>query len=426
MLTYEELPADEFRLLTIKPLSYVPPVPRPLHPSLDPVQVYGTLKTLRREDPIPIYTTLSYVWGHSSPKKYICVNDDLLSVGPDLETALRYLRLPDEELVIWVDAVCINQEQDSKERAAHVRRIRSIYANSVKTIAWLGEPVGEGGICTDMCIEALDEIGEKVEALDVLAAIITLAKRPSTEEGEFYEKMRVDINERLEGLYLKEDGMKLRSLMTGFRHIAKLPYWTRTWTQQEFAVANDIEIALGRARISLERFHAGVLFMPWWQRRMLNFSEEAFQRGDSLDFMYWMENFFQPLPSALDQPIGLRMRYQHHHEEPNTGLLNVLCRAHIPLDADPRCSCTLSVDKIFGLLGVSSDGLMLDIEVNYDPPTETVYTDVARALIEAGNVDVLAYCQFDPLRTQDVSLEDGELVYKLVNGNTLPSWVPDW
>ncbi|PVH73332.1 hypothetical protein DL98DRAFT_356575, partial [Cadophora sp. DSE1049] len=98
--------------------------------------IYCELRPSLREPP-PIYTTLLYVWGTSKTRKHICVNDVPFEVGPNLEGALRNLRLPDQDLIIWIDAICINQKY-SKEQEAQVRHMRSIYANSLKTVVWLG------------------------------------------------------------------------------------------------------------------------------------------------------------------------------------------------------------------------------------------------------------------------------------------------
>jgi hypothetical protein len=48
-----------------------------------------------------------------------------------LGEALRYLRKEDEARILWVDAVCINQ-QDLGERSAQVNKMGGIYRNAAQ------------------------------------------------------------------------------------------------------------------------------------------------------------------------------------------------------------------------------------------------------------------------------------------------------
>jgi len=58
-------------------------------------------------------------------------------VTVNLEAALRQLK--DKHITrIWVDAVCINQD-DRQERSIQVRNMKQIYSKAERVIAWLGE-----------------------------------------------------------------------------------------------------------------------------------------------------------------------------------------------------------------------------------------------------------------------------------------------
>jgi hypothetical protein len=91
----------------------------------------------------PDYNALSYVWGDlivSDIEPVIVLDGQLTHVTPNLHSALRHLRSPsgDEPLVLWVDAVCINQ-QDLEERNRQVAMMRDIYASATAVTIWLGE-----------------------------------------------------------------------------------------------------------------------------------------------------------------------------------------------------------------------------------------------------------------------------------------------
>ncbi|MCJ1398734.1 hypothetical protein MMC11_001935 [Xylographa trunciseda] len=87
----------------------------------------------------PVYEALSYTWGDDSHRRYILVNDQRFSVTSNLWAALRYLRHTSETRCLWVDAICINQ-QNITEKNFMVSQMHVIYHNSKRVIAWLGDP----------------------------------------------------------------------------------------------------------------------------------------------------------------------------------------------------------------------------------------------------------------------------------------------
>lgn len=65
------------------------------------------------------YTALSYTWGSVEDKQFISLNGHRFSVTKNLFLALQDLR-GSEHLKIWIDAICINQE-DVDERTNQVK-----------------------------------------------------------------------------------------------------------------------------------------------------------------------------------------------------------------------------------------------------------------------------------------------------------------
>ncbi|KAJ4357271.1 uncharacterized protein N0V89_001846 [Didymosphaeria variabile] len=101
-------------------------------------QIDCSLMTLCLSDPErPQYQALSYVWGDARVTVHMKVNGLLFKGTKNLVDALRALRLQDQERIIWVDAICINQ-QDAQERNEQVKKMADIYRNSSATVAWLG------------------------------------------------------------------------------------------------------------------------------------------------------------------------------------------------------------------------------------------------------------------------------------------------
>jgi hypothetical protein len=103
-LEYEELPngnTPTIRLLTLLPGRRFDEIECRLKPSgLD-----------------ADYEALSYCWGDPKRLSPITCNGCVLEVTRNLKMALNDLRHPEQERVLWVDAVCINQENEDERGA---------------------------------------------------------------------------------------------------------------------------------------------------------------------------------------------------------------------------------------------------------------------------------------------------------------------
>jgi hypothetical protein len=87
------------------------------------------------------YITISYTWGHVDVVRQVSItcNGRSVLISENLIMALRKLRHPDRPILLWADALCINQA-DTAERTHQVGLMGKIYSNSRETIIWLGEP----------------------------------------------------------------------------------------------------------------------------------------------------------------------------------------------------------------------------------------------------------------------------------------------
>lgn len=79
------------------------------------------------------YEALSYVWGDPSQLAVILLNGYDFDVTLNLRRALSELRSKTEDVVLWTDAICINQA-NLKERGSQVCRMREIYSNAERVI----------------------------------------------------------------------------------------------------------------------------------------------------------------------------------------------------------------------------------------------------------------------------------------------------
>ncbi|KAM0425842.1 hypothetical protein ACHAPT_008780 [Fusarium lateritium] len=142
------------------------------------------------------YTALSYVWGNDPPIKTIKVNGRDMMIRKNLDSAIRYIREERQPLRLWVDAICINQ-QDLSERTAQVEMMSEIYQQAQSLIVFLGE-------------------GEDLSTL-------------------FTFIQDIDDGSPIDGTLDKSD---MPRVLDQFWQLLQMPWWSRVWVIQEFAYAD--------------------------------------------------------------------------------------------------------------------------------------------------------------------------------------------
>jgi hypothetical protein len=105
--------------------------------------------TIRLDRASGPYEALSYVWGDPTEKRRIYIQDgqsaarqesqaSYLDITVNLYIALQRLRDFAFPRIMWIDAVCIDQ-QNLQERAIQVQFMATIYAHASRVVVWLGE-----------------------------------------------------------------------------------------------------------------------------------------------------------------------------------------------------------------------------------------------------------------------------------------------
>jgi hypothetical protein len=141
---YEDLHVDQLRLLTLLPN---PGFNTPISCSLSVADIRSPVE----------YEALSYVWGDPKITRTIRLSEHDIHVTTNIETALHYLRRPDEPRVLWVDTICINQK-DLDERNSQVRMMAEIYSEARAVIVWLSDLDGRITNIAFDAIEKMDKI----------------------------------------------------------------------------------------------------------------------------------------------------------------------------------------------------------------------------------------------------------------------------
>lgn len=84
------------------------------------------------------FEALSYVWGKCTDLVPISLNGCVMNITQSLWCVLCRLRDSKTSRLLWVDALCINQE-DVPEKGQQVQMMREIYIVAEQVLIWLGE-----------------------------------------------------------------------------------------------------------------------------------------------------------------------------------------------------------------------------------------------------------------------------------------------
>jgi hypothetical protein len=134
--------------------------------------------TLQSSCETHLYEALSYVWGNAENKLPIYISGSRFDVTINLHSALSQLRNHSIERVLWIDAVCIDQENQA-EKEHQIQSMAKIYGQANRVVVWLGEAADD----SDLVIEEIRsaDIKNSTAVLDrdgLESAGLALLERP--------------------------------------------------------------------------------------------------------------------------------------------------------------------------------------------------------------------------------------------------------
>lgn len=180
-------------------------------------RIAGTLENVSLIDAKP-YTALSYCWGPPASDKSIRLlhqtknsayggwPTSIILITDNLHRALDDLwarRKEEKEVRVWVDALCINQN-NLYERSQQVQMMRQIYSRAKEVIAWVGPTVG-------------------IELSSTHRLVLGNGIR--------------NLNPRKQKIF-----PEIRDALIEFFN---LEYWRRVWIIQELTVASKVKVLYG-------------------------------------------------------------------------------------------------------------------------------------------------------------------------------------
>jgi hypothetical protein len=182
----------------------------------------------------PEYDALSYAWGNPEKTHQIDCNGLIMQVNQNVHTALKRLRAMDNSRALWIDALCIDQENND-EKSSQVKLMGEIYARACSVPIWLG-----------------DEADSDVHAFQVVEAIYKRLSQRTVSGSK--EKLTVD---EINGLddFPNNGWKQLSSLLSR-------PWFTRLWVLQEAAKAQNPVLLVGTQSIPYKQLEEVVSQLP--------------------------------------------------------------------------------------------------------------------------------------------------------------------
>lgn len=105
---------------------------------LDSECLQCTSRAFRFPDAVPPYEALSWTWGDPKQTDVLVLNGFQHRVSSNLTGFLKRYRHQRVQRYLWIDALCINQN-DKQEKQEQIQIMHRIYAASTKFTIWLGE-----------------------------------------------------------------------------------------------------------------------------------------------------------------------------------------------------------------------------------------------------------------------------------------------
>lgn len=188
-------------------------------------------------DTLVPYEALSYTWGGLEKSSHITANGLNIPVTQNLKSALSQLQKPYEDRILWVDALCINQD-DNRERTHQVQQMSAIYRHADKVLVWLGESTSDDDY---YLMESLQPFQKQC---------LQYACTGWKPEDERWAIAWI----QSQGSLMREQPNHQIRLQRAFEDILGRPWFKRVWILQEIASARRADICLGGGTISARLF----------------------------------------------------------------------------------------------------------------------------------------------------------------------------
>jgi hypothetical protein len=324
------------------------------------------------------FEAVSYTWGVSTNTRHIMIDGCNFPVGTNAFDVLISMRLKNESRLVWIDAICINQE-DNDEKAQQLPLMREIYSTAKSVYAWLGKPS--------------DDIGFAMSLLRDLKELYTMYTQDLESPVPPYpgglHGIGMDSVFQYTGTFLESHGWR------ALRAFLKRPWFRRIWVYQEVVLARDLQLVCGKYSIDFQNFAPIIHWLMYCDAHpILHHRDDPRERGV----------ISKPDSGLMHLSRMHETRYNMSVEKKMLAIEDHLCEAVHWAATEPR-------DMVYAILGIVDETIAKEIKPDYYKPVAEIYTEAAKLAIQSKS----------SLRIISVA---GVGLSGSVEG--LPTWVPDY
>lgn len=167
----------------------------------------------------------------------VSVNGSTMRVTSNLYVGLKHLRAEDEDRILWIDAICIDQDNDN-ERQHQVQQMSQIYKSAEQIVIWLGRGTQETDLVMD-AMKQLHEINVKVEGDWRLSGL----------SAQFWMLTPSVVQPTLEDINIHQS-----ELRKGMDMMLKRSWFRRVWILQGIANARVAIVLCSKKSVSARTF----------------------------------------------------------------------------------------------------------------------------------------------------------------------------
>lgn len=197
-----------------------------IEPSLPVNRIRCTLRNMSLADATADdgFKALSYCWGPSSRRRTAILDGTRVSVTDNLYAAMHQLRRHNKPVMIWIDTLCIDQDNPA-EKETQVQRMFDIYQGASEVVLWLGK--------------SYKGSSRGVRAIEWLARFVEDDTQQQLQNDELVARYRKGGKAHKKLKRNKRNGRtsekrtKINKNWLALCELLDRPYWTRIWVLQE-------------------------------------------------------------------------------------------------------------------------------------------------------------------------------------------------
>jgi len=337
-----------------------------------------------KTDGLPLYCALSYEWGKGRPCRVINCGAKMRKIQSNLFDALVWIRRVDKPMLLWVDRLCIRQDDDV-EKSAQVQRMYKIYEQA-HVMHWLGHHNG---------LDDAEAMLRVAERLNCLCSGVKELDKPA----------RDVIMQRWQQMGHSVDKVKSVPWVAMLRVLSR-PYFRRLWIFQECVFGKSHE-----CRIGLYDFDMLLLVAVEWVSYSI--------LGGALDVIFWKE-------LGTEEANELILDYPRLQTAVISSRNPWINQPYEIAEWHQLSECSDPRDHVYGLASLFHSPR--PYPVDYTLRVQRVYTDfVVNCIRTTGDLAVLnAGSRRSELRAKEQRLHVTNMKYSRTLTPDLPSWCPDW